>query len=207
GITLFWMDFGSLELARDAGRRRLITFPVAGDFALIYSGSSVAGVLASRRRARSSGGNLASRVFRARGIGKGPVPSSAAASPGVSFSSHLFLLCKRTDGAVVLAAQCYGQIQKAKQPFDRNAVHVAFHCGRDLGAACLSSFRQNARAPLSRCGSYVVWRNLHFARSCHHSAFTADRFCIHRTERRRSLRSHGRVLGYSDRNAVAKNCW
>src|SRR6266700_4564570 len=62
-IAFFWMDSGPLELAGDAGRRRLVTFFVAGGLACIYSRPSLAGVLASGRRTRFPGGNLASRVF------------------------------------------------------------------------------------------------------------------------------------------------
>src|SRR5207245_2910540 len=63
GIGFFWMDFGPLELAGDAGRRRLVTFFVASGLAGIYSRPSLASVLSSGRRAHSSGGNLAPRVF------------------------------------------------------------------------------------------------------------------------------------------------
>src|SRR5207253_9317070 len=144
GIAFFWMDFGPLELACDAGRRRLITFCLAGDLAFIYSRSSRGGVLASGRRALPSGRNLASRVFWTRGTGDGPVPSGSTASAGVSSSGHLFLLCQRADGTVVLAAERHGQIQEAEQSFDRNAVHLAFHRGRHLSTARLPSFGQNA---------------------------------------------------------------
>src|SRR6266566_2157948 len=105
GLAFFWVDFGPLELACDAGRRRFIAVFVAGDLAGIYRGPSFGGSFATRGRAPSAGRDSASRVVCAGRIGKSFLSSRAVAASGVSSGSHLFLFREWADGAVILAAQ------------------------------------------------------------------------------------------------------